>query len=101
DRVLRGRRAFPTRRSSDLRMPRAEWSRGYAVGSFQPGTQVAWKPMGTRWGSSTRATGPAVMSDASRITTSERSSSWSYTKLTRRSEEHTSELQSPYDLVCR
>ena len=51
--------------------------------SFHPGTHVAWKPIGTRWGRSTRPTGSAVRSDASRMTTSLRSSSWSYTKLTR------------------
>src|SRR6185369_11089789 len=33
--------------------------------SWSARTQVAWKPSGTRWGSSTRATGPAAMSEAS------------------------------------
>jgi hypothetical protein len=42
------------------------------------GTQLPWKPKGTRWGSSMLATGGAAMSAASRITSSERSvaASW-------------------------
>ena len=51
--------------------------------SWSARTQVAWKPSGTRCGSWTRATGPAAMSDASRISTSDRPSRSSVTKLTR------------------
>ena len=51
--------------------------------SWSARTHVAWKPSGTRCGSSTRATGPAAMSDASRISTSDRPSRSSVTKLTR------------------
>lgn len=51
--------------------------------SWSARTQAAWKPTGTRWGSSTRATGPAAMSAASRISTSLRPSRASVTKLTR------------------
>lgn len=43
-------------------------------GSRSPGTQVAWKPIGTRAGSCTRQIGPAATSAASSTSTSERPS---------------------------
>src|SRR5207248_9627417 len=67
-------------------------SRSSAVGNCWPrGTSTGWSAPATPARSSPGACGPASSSGAS--TGPE--------ELAGRSEEHTSELQSPYDLVCR
>src|SRR5438552_1371545 len=79
--------SFPTRRSSDLREGhKMRFERGHAVGKLKSlgavnrrGTIVTFKP-------DTKIFGDAHFSPA---------------RLHRRSEEHTSELQSPDHLVCR
>src|SRR5207248_9556164 len=79
--------SFPTRRSSDLWWGAVSWS--------IPGTSLA---------ASSRLTLDWSSGVVYTTSTGQRpASSWAGLRLPRRrrSEEHTSELQSPYDLVCR
>src|SRR5207248_10497349 len=76
------RLSFPTRRSSDLIMP----------------ARTTRQKLSARWSTITGAglTSPFARSCFGFITTVKR-----WRTRPDRSEEHTSELQSPYDLVCR
>src|SRR5207248_10934863 len=83
--------SFPTRRSSDLTVP------GAANGGFRQGAYVCWRPDRGVGNAAGRAP-PRGNRRSSRQRNSRRNTSYG---APRRSEEHTSELQSPYDLVCR
>src|SRR5438067_7506155 len=75
--------SFPTRRSSDL--TRNTWKKPFSSGENQP--RAAWPPP-----CSFARAGPASMTSSPDPTIFSRRT---------RSEEHTSELQSRFDLVCR
>src|SRR5207248_9559974 len=90
--------SFPTRRSSDLEMAghaaipcgddTAAWSRVRARDRTAPHDRADVRPL--RRGAVSRRRAARVTPDTPRRN-----------GMSRRSEEHTSELQSPYDLVCR
>src|SRR5207248_11573116 len=85
--------SFPTRRSSDLQMP---------TGSFRmmrPSSAPAIIDI-SRAGATTLADVPMSIAKSTRIYESGESNPTPIASH-QRSEEHTSELQSPYDLVCR
>src|SRR5207248_11542676 len=88
--------SFPTRRSSDLvaRGPRAPSGRALAQGLAGRAALAAVAVAGLV------AIGVPLAS-ANALRRSEAAAAAGDTSATRRSEEHTSELQSPYDLVCR
>src|SRR5207248_8655004 len=84
--------SFPTRRSSDLR--RARPSRLSADAAFRGGLDdglPARHDQASSRSRGVRPVSPPACPGGSRTTS----------PAERRSEEHTSELQSPYDLVCR
>src|SRR5699024_12260998 len=85
-------RAFPTRRSSDLLMVREKSAR------------LSRQPMPTSFPGRYRLVPPSCATPLSKLTRV-RSDGFSNTSPTTRpvsrSEEHTSELQSRFDLVCR
>src|SRR5205807_8360954 len=83
--------SFPTRRSSDL-----SWSAGMTIGSPRPGPPEA-NGIDCQTPSSARpkAVGPIEIRPGAHRRRAVRS------LRKRRSEEHTSELQSPCNLVCR
>src|SRR5207248_7442873 len=80
--ALRPLRSFPTRRSSDLTRPILRRTRGRRGLAGRPATGPWLTATSGPVGESTMGPGGTP-------------GSWT------RSEEHTSELQSPYDLVCR
>src|SRR5207248_9927458 len=85
---------FPTRRSSDLICFRARSCQSSRPGSSESSTTVLGiRPRRSR---SSLALRIRITDFRNRSFATGGSSSWDI-----RSEEHTSELQSPYDLVCR
>src|SRR5207248_7539040 len=86
--------SFPTRRSSDLRPPEPR-PRSYR--SSGPAPSPGRRSTATRRAPPTRS---PSRRDALR-TAQRRGYGGERFEVRRRSEEHTSELQSPYDLVCR
>src|SRR5207248_7836441 len=86
--------SFPTRRSSDLADTRATGASWAAV---------AWVGRSRRAARVTCGCLPGVRQGRRRAATTPRTTMVGYAARGRghRSEEHTSELQSPYDLVCR
>src|SRR5207248_9602308 len=88
--------SFPTRRSSDL--PAA------ATHSFTVVRSVDSYSANETSGSVARyldASPPPMLSSSTRAPVDSSIAAQSSTTIATRSEEHTSELQSPYDLVCR
>src|SRR5207248_7120186 len=81
---------FPTRRSSDLRASRCRAIRTFSSSSFANSADISSR---------------SFVHDATSVDTTEKVSVEVCKARARhvqnRSEEHTSELQSPYDLVCR
>src|SRR5207249_7045187 len=94
----RALRSFPTRRSSDLPRPREVPDGG--------GSPAAWFADGRDTGRFELIVGPTVEASDDpdlflrRYTTGD-SENWGRYSNPARSEEHTSELQSRFDLVCR
>src|SRR5207248_11387898 len=99
-RAHRPRHSFPTRRSSDLDLFGKNASAGFeaAVKAMNPGFEIVEMiaypetaaDLSTEM-SRAKALKPDVIAPITRPVTA----------ILLRSEEHTSELQSPYDLVCR
>src|SRR5207248_9974649 len=81
--------SFPTRRSSDL----SAWTPPPSTSPFCP------KTSGSCWARAAISSAPTSSSTGAMPRT--RVSTIFSRRFHRRSEEHTSELQSPYDLVCR
>src|SRR5207248_6236068 len=92
-RALRHLPSFPTRRSSDLAPPRCRLPTRAAT----PAPDFRW-PRALR---RLRLLPPARPDGSGRWTGPPRRPPRASTRRRVRSEEHTSELQSPYDLVCR
>src|SRR5699024_11825806 len=89
--IFRARHSSPTRRSSDLRHSRSAASTGASSGSRPPPGKAhspGWWRIRRDRSTSRKARSPSPDGAAS-------------TSTALRSEEHTSELQSRFDLVCR
>src|SRR5207248_11402987 len=93
--------SFPTRRSSDLVRDRQGAGRGAQGGGPRPGEGQGVRGRGGEE-VSTRlaATLPPAQRGSPQVIPARRGGTTEERETDRRSEEHTSELQSPYDLVC-
>src|SRR5207248_3535011 len=92
--------SLPTRRSSDL-CPPLEITAALLVPPTTPMipplfacVPIAMPPEDSTWTPPFDSTVPVAVPPDDTV-------SWPFSTMTSRSEEHTSELQSPYDLVCR
>src|SRR5699024_12728896 len=80
---------FPTRRSSDLPQHQAARAAGIQVSNRSPGATCVGSGRSR------------LITSCCAPPTSDKSNQMRSTRSSRRSEEHTSELQSRFDLVCR